>query len=209
MAALIESDSVTFHEVLDEVINALGGAGLTYVLMGGVASVGRGGHRLTHDIDVFCKPLDADKILRTLAEHGFETERTDPKWLFKAFRRGVLVDVIFQSSGPIFLDDEMVGRAMTINFNGRMVRSLGHEDLLVIKALVLNEHTLSTDPRAVRHLLDLLTILRTCELDWDYLLKRARQGPRRVLSMLIFAQSLDLLVPDQAVKSLVHTLGLC
>jgi len=44
----------------------------------------------------------------------------------------------------------MVERAITINFNGRPVRTLGHEDLLVIKALVLNEHTLSTDPRAVR-----------------------------------------------------------
>src|SRR5262249_29123572 len=151
----------------------------------------------------------ADRILGTLAEHGFTTEKTDPKWLYKAFKRDVMVDVIFQSSGPVFLDDEMIERAMTLNFDGRMVRTLGAEDLLVIKALVLNEHTMSTDPRAVRHLLDLLTILRTCDLDWDYLLKRARQGPRRVLSMLLFAQSLDLLVPDRVLKTMVRTLELC
>src|ERR1043165_7612719 len=206
MATLIESDNATFYEVLDEVIAALDAGQVTYVLMGGIATTARGGHRFTHDIDVFCKPIDADRILSLLGECGFDTEKTDPKWLYKGFKDNVMVDVIFQSSGPIFLDDEMVERAITMKFNGRMVRTLGHEDLFVIKALVLNEHTISMDARAQRHLLDLLTILRTCEIDWDYLLKRARQGPRRVLSMLMFAQSLDLLVPDRALKAMVHTL---
>ncbi len=209
MTALIESDNATFYEVLDEVIAGLDAGGVTYVLMGGIATTARGGHRFTHDIDVFCKPIDADRILSILAEHGFDTEKTDPKWLYKGFKHNVMVDVIFQSSGPIFLDDEMVERAISLNFNGRMVRTLGHEDLFVIKALVLNEHTISMDARAQRHLLDLLTILRTCEIDWDYLLKRARQGPRRVLSMLMFAQSLDLLVPDRVIKAMVHRLELC
>jgi hypothetical protein len=48
-----------------------------------------------------------------------------------------------------------------------------------------------------------------CELDWDYLLKRARRGPRRVLGLLLYAQSLDLLVPDKAIKSLIHMLEFC
>jgi len=209
MAALIESDNATFHEVLDEVVAALDAAQVTYVLMGGIATTARGGHRFTHDIDVFCKPLDAERILSILAEKGFDTEKTDPKWLFKGFKQNVMVDVIFQSSGPIFLDDEMVERAITVNFNGRRVRTLSHEDLFVVKALVLNEHTISMDPRAVRHLLDLLSILRTCDIDWDYLLKRSHQGPRRVLSMLLFAQSLDLLVPDRVVRAMVQRLELC
>jgi len=209
MSALIESDNETFHEVLDEVVSALDATQVTYVLMGGIATTARGGHRFTHDIDVFCKPLDAERILNILAEKGFDTEKTDPKWLFKGFKQNVMVDVIFQSSGPIFLDDEMVERAITVNFNGRQVRTLGHEDLFIIKSLVLNENTISMDPRAVRHLLDLLSILRTCDIDWDYLLKRARQGPRRVLSMLLFAQSLDLLVPDRVIRAMVRTLELC
>jgi predicted nucleotidyltransferase len=209
MSSLIESDNATFHEVLDEVILSLDASGITYVLMGGIATTARGGHRFTHDIDVFCKPIDADHVLSVLGEHGFDTEKTDLKWLYKGFKHNVLVDVIFQSSGPVFLDDEMVERAMTLNFNGRQVRTLSHEDLFVIKALVLNEHTISMDSRALRHLMDLLSILRTCEIDWDYLLKRARQGPRRVLSMLLFAQSLDLLVPERVIKTMVHTLELC
>src|SRR5205807_9816792 len=106
-------------EVLDEVLAALDADQVTYVLMGGIATTARGGHRFTHDIDVFCKPLDAERILNVLAEHGFDTEKTDPKWLYKGFKRHVMVDVIFQSSGPIFLDDEKIARARTLSFNRR------------------------------------------------------------------------------------------
>src|SRR5205085_9874990 len=129
MTALIESDNATFHEVLDEVISALDADAVTYVLMGGIATTARGGHRFTHDINVFCKPIDADRILAVLAGHGFDTEKTDPKWLYKGFKRNVMVDVIFQSSGPIFLDDEMVELALTMSFNVRQARTLSHEDL--------------------------------------------------------------------------------
>ncbi|HSE97749.1 MAG TPA: hypothetical protein VLD57_05715, partial [Blastocatellia bacterium] len=83
------------------------------------------------------------------------------------------------------------------------------EDLLVVKALVLNEHSLSVDRHCIRHLNDLLTIIRTSKLDWDYVVKRARMGPKRVLSLLLYAQSLDLLVPDRVIKSLLELLEIC
>jgi predicted nucleotidyltransferase len=209
MAALIESDNEIFYEVLDETLAAVDKSGLPYVLMGGIATTARGGHRFTHDIDIFCKPLDAEKILEALAEAGFRTEKTFPEWLYKAFKNNVMVDVIFQSSGPVFLEDEMMERSTVVNFNGRQVRTLSPEDLFVIKALVLNEHTLAMDRKCMRHLHDLLSIVRTCEMDWDYLIKRARRGPRRVLGLLLYAQSLDLLVPDRVIKSLIHMMELC
>lgn len=209
MAALIESDNETFYEVLDEALAAAELSGAPYVLMGGIATTARGGHRFTHDIDIFCKPLDAEKILDALAEAGFRTEKTFPEWLFKGFKNDVMVDVIFQSSGPVFLEDEMIERSMMIPFNGRQVRALSPEDLFVIKALVLNDHTLAMDKKAMRHIHDLLSILRSSELDWDYLLKRARRGPRRVLGLLLYAQSLDLLVPNRVVKTMAEWLELC
>ncbi|HEX8183449.1 MAG TPA: nucleotidyl transferase AbiEii/AbiGii toxin family protein [Blastocatellia bacterium] len=209
MAALIESDNQTFYEVLDEALAAVDKTGIPYVLMGGIATTARGGHRFTHDIDMFCKPLDAEKILEALAQAGFRTEKTFPEWLYKGFKNDVMVDVIFQSSGPVFLEDEMMDRSTVVDFNGRPVRTLSPEDLFIIKALVLNEHTLAMDKKCMRHLHDLLSIIRMCELDWDYLLKRARRGPRRVLGLLLYAQSLDLLVPDKAIKSLIHMLEFC
>jgi hypothetical protein len=209
MGALIESDNETFYEILDEALAAAESSGAPYVLMGGIATTARGGHRFTHDIDIFCKPIDAEKILDALTAAGFKTERTFPEWLFKGFKNDVMVDVIFQSSGPVFLEDEMIERSTVIPFNGRQVRTLAPEDLFVIKALVLNDHTLAMDKKAMRHIHDLLSILRSSELDWDYLLKRARRGPRRVLGLLIYAQSLDLLVPNRVIKTMIDWLELC
>ena len=42
-------------------------------------------------------------------------------WLYKAWKDGVLVDVIFRSSGEVYLDDEMVAA-------GRRARVPGHAD---------------------------------------------------------------------------------
>lgn len=203
---LLQSDSKVFHEVLDEVLAVLDRSGVPYLLMGGIAATALANHRRTHDIDVFLKPSQGDEALRALGDAGFDIERTDPTWLFKAWKKSVMVDLIFSSSGPIFLDDEMLEHARVIDFNGRQVRILCPEDLFVIKALVLSEHNLSIDPRCMRHLTDLLFIARTSELDCDYLVKRARCGPRRVLSMLIYAQSVDLLVPARAIRELIQML---
>jgi len=209
VAALIESDSQIFHEVLDETLAALDGSGVQYVLMGGVAATALGGHRYTHDIDLFVKPVDADRVLQALDRSGFKTERTDPMWLYKGFKNNVMVDIIFKSAGHVYFDEEMFERSLIADFNGRKVRILSPEDLFVIKALVLNEHSLSLDEHCMRHLNDLLSIVRTRELNWDYLIRRARLGPKRVLSLLLYAQSLDLLVPNRVIKTLAQLLEIC
>ena len=207
MAALVQSDNRVFYDVLDESLKALNKKGIHYVLMGGISASAHGGSRFTtHDIDFFVKQVDAERTLEALEEAGFTTEKTDPKWLYKGFKSNVMVDVIFKSSGEVTLDDEMLERSLLADFNGRSLRVLAPEDLFVIKALVLNEHTLAMDDRSTRHLVDLLTVIRRGDLDWEYLLKRARRGPRRILSLLLFAQSLDLLVPNTAIKNLFELL---
>lgn len=208
MTELMQSDSNIFHVVLAEALDAIDRCGASYVLMGGIAATALGGHRATHDIDVFVKPHDAELVLGALDRAGFETEKRDPLWLYKAFKDNVMVDVIFKSSGPIFLDDEMIERSTVLDFRGRQVRTLGPEDLLIVKSLVLNEHSLSLDEHSMRHLNDLLSIIRVSELDWDYVIKRSRLAPRRVLGLLLYAQSLDLLVPNAVIKEMVRMLEL-
>ena len=208
MLNLVESDSRTFYQVLDETVSLLDAARVPYVLMGGVASAARGGHRFTHDIDVFVKHEDADRALATFTKRGFRTEKTYPEWLYKAFKKRVMIDVIFRSTGPVVLDDEMIAHASVVEWKGRDLRVLAPEDLFVIKALVMSDHTLAMDPRWMRHVYDMLSVVRACELDWDYLLRRARQGPRRVLGFLLYAQSLDLTVPNSVVRKLVEMLGI-
>jgi predicted nucleotidyltransferase len=209
MGSLTESNNQTFYEVLDETVSALDESGVPYTLMGGIAATAQGCHRFTHDIDVFVKPEDAEMALEALEAKGFRTEKTDPLWLFKGFKKNVLVDVIFKSAGTVHLDQEMLERSRVVEFYGRKIRVLGPEDLFVIKALVLNEHCLNFDEKCLRHLSDLLGLIRSCELDWDYILKRSRSGPRRMLGLLIYAQSLDLLVPNRVIKALAEQLEIC
>src|SRR5688500_2935068 len=140
-ATTTADDEAEFLAALDETVEALEAEGIPYLLMGGIASACLGRPRWTHDIDLFVKPTDARRVLDALATAGFETEETFPDWLFKASKHGQLIDIIFRSTGDIYVDDEMLERAQLREFMGRRLRIIPPEDLLVIKAGVHGEHT--------------------------------------------------------------------
>lgn len=193
----VEVDDATFFAVLEETVALLGRSGIPHLFMGGLASAALGRPRWTHDIDVFVRPEDAGSALETLAAVGFRTQETNPRWLYKALKDRVLVDVIFVSSGGVFLDEEMVGRARHAEVEGYPVSVMPAEDLVVIKALVHKEHS-------PRHWFDALALLRRDDLDWAYLVRRARQhGPLRVLSLLYYARSNDQVVPDHVIEDVL------
>ena len=187
----------SFLEVLAEAIASIEGAGVPYLVIGGVASAALGRPRWTHDIDVFVLPQDADRALVAMEKAGFEIERTDPYWLFKAAKAGLVVDVIFKTSGDIYMDEEMLQRGIDGDFHGVGFRVASPEDLVVIKAIVDSE-------RRPHHWHDALGLVASRELDWDYVVRRSRHGARRVLSLLTYAQSDDLVVPDTAIRALVQ-----
>jgi hypothetical protein len=189
---LPEVDEQTFLTVLGEAIWVAGGTGLPHAFMGGIASTALGRPRWTHDIDLCVRREDARAMLQAFADAGYETEETDPAWLYKATKDGVLVDVIFESTGGIVLDDEMLSRVRQGTFEHLRLNVLGPEDLLVIKAIVHREHR-------QRHWFDALALVETGELDWPYLL-----GPRRVASLLLYAQTDGLRVPDWVIEALLE-----
>jgi predicted nucleotidyltransferase len=191
-------DEKTFLSVLDEAVTAMEESDLAYVLIGGIASAVLGRPRVTRDIDLFVRPEDIDTALRALADAGFETREPELDWLYKASKRGVQVDVIFKSSGDIYLDEEMNDRAVDAKYKDLEVRVIPAEDLLVQKALSHEEET-------PQYWHDALAIISANELDWDYLLRRASNGARRVLSLLIYAQSTDLVVPEAPIRKLFAT----
>lgn len=193
------AEEARFLDVFDQTVAAIEGAGIPYVLMGGVASATVGRPRVTRDIDVFVRPEDARHVLDVFAREGYETEERHPHWLYKGWKDGILVDVIFRSAGDIYLDDEMLERSTMAEYKGRRFRLIPPEDLLVIKAIVHDEHM-------PRHWHDALGIVAGDTLDWEYLLRRARHGARRVLSLLLYAQSNDLLVPSDVLRQLFATI---
>jgi predicted nucleotidyltransferase len=189
-----------FLEVLGAALDAIEATGIPHALMGGVATSCLGRPRWTHDIDVFVCPNDAEVALEALERAGFATQRTNPHWLYKGVRDGVLVDVLFRSTGDIFLDQEMIARLVVSSFKGRRLKVVPPEDLVVIKAL-------AHDEESPRHWFDALSIISArIDIDWDYLLRRALRGPRRVLSLLLYATSVDLVVPERAVRALFDTI---
>jgi hypothetical protein len=164
-------------------------------VLGGLASSLVGRPRWTHDIDFLVRADDALGVLRAFRAAGFRTEETDPVWIYKAFKSDIMVDVIFMITGGIYLDREMEERAIQREYDGLQVRIPSAEDQVVIKAIVHREET-------SRHWFDALAILGRADLDWDYLLHRARLGARRVLALLVYAQSSDILVPTWAIRRL-------
>ena len=187
------SDDAAFADVLRAVAEAL--SDVPYGVVGGVASAAYGRPRWTKDIDVFCRADDAELVLDLLGRAGFEVERTNPTWIYKAWRQGVLVDVIFKVKSEIYVDQAMIERIRRIDVEGVDVPVLAPEDIIVAKAM-------AGDEESPWHWYDALGIIAVNELDWDYLLERARKGPNRVISLLHYAISIDIPVSIGALKRL-------
>ena len=191
-------DDGTFVRVLAEAVRALDDGSVPYVLMGGIGSAAHGRPRWTHDIDFYVRPDDARKALDALAARGFATQETDQHWLYKGLKDNVLVDIIFRSKGDVYLDDDMLSHAEERTFKGVCIRTISPEDLLIIKAIVHEENI-------PHHWHDALSIISGAadSIDWEYLVRRAKQhGTKRVLSVLLYAQSNDLMVPNAVIREL-------
>jgi predicted nucleotidyltransferase len=181
---------------LDDATAALREGNVTVLVMGGIASAAFGRPRATWDIDLFVRMADAERALDVLRTRGFETEVVYEHWLSKAKRDGVTVDVICRSTPDIMLDEEMLARAVTREYQGRLLTLVPPEDLVVMKALAASEDT-------PRYWYDALGVIGHTELDFEYLIRRARaSGSRRVLSLLLYAWSNDLVVPTDSLRTL-------
>ena len=187
-----------FLGVLKEAVTALERADIPFLVIGGVASAVWGRPRYTQDIDLMVRTHDAKRSLEVLGEAGFATQETFDHWLYKGLKEGVIVDVLFQSSGGIYLDEEMLERRELREVDGTKLPLASPEDIIVMKAIAHEEAT-------PRYWHDALGIIARQELDWDYLLHRARIGARRILALLLYAQSNDLVVPDRIVRELIDT----
>lgn len=187
------TDPDRLDQVLFLTVDALKEAHIPYALIGGIAVKGLGRPRSTNDIDIFVHPDDAEGALKVLKSKGFETEKRDPKWIYKAWHNDVLVDIIFRSTGDIYFDETMQKRVKSVLYKGRTINTVSPEDFIVIKSVVASE-------ACPHHWHDALAVLTHGTIDWDYLLERSRKAPRRVLALLIYGQSGDIQLPDTAIR---------
>lgn len=188
----------TLEKILFEAIDIVESSNIPYALIGGVAVKSLGRPRVTHDIDLFVRPDDASKVLEVLEAKGFTSQKRDPFWLFKAWKGDILVDVIFKSSGDIYFDEEVRAHVRRMPLKGKFINAISPEDFLVIKAAAHQEHN-------PHHWHDALAVLKQGNLDWEYLLRRAKHAPRRILSLLVYGQSNDIAVPNEIISKLYRT----
>lgn len=139
--------------------------------------------RRTKDLDVFCHPTEADRLLDVLARAGFDTTLLAPHWLGKAHDGELYVDVIFGSSNGIAtVDEEWFAHASHGELMGVPVRFCPPEETIWSKAWVMDRERY--DGADVAHLL----LATAEELDWARLVRRfgPEHAPVLLSHLLLF-----------------------
>lgn len=196
-----EVDEETYLEVLHDCVRVMAESGLPHAFMGGLASTIYGRERHTHDLDLFVRPADAEATLEVLAAAGYRTERSNPDWIYKAEKKGLLVDVIYRGTDGAEFDQEMERHVRRVEFEGIVLPIVSPEDLMTLKLAAFREDT-------ARQWYDCLALLEAQPMDWDYLCARARRRPHRTLSLLVFAAGEGLEVPVRAIDCMRGAAGL-
>jgi predicted nucleotidyltransferase len=191
------ADEARLLDVLDRALDVVRPLGVPFLVVGGLASSILGRPRWTRDIDLLFRPEDAAGVLEALERAGFETTVVEAHWLAKAAVGEIVVDVLSRSQPDFLLDDEMLRRAVHVDYKGRELPLASAEDLLVMKSAAASEDT-------PRYWYDAIALAGRNDLDWDYVVARARMaGARRVLAALLYAQSNDIFVPAGPIETLV------
>lgn len=196
------NDLESHATVLRESTSVLDRASIPHVVFGSLATVTMARHRSLgpeEDVDLLVRPPDAARAADALGGAGYVVEDTDPDWIRKAKRLGVTIDLIHRAAGEVHLDREMLERAAPVPVLGVPVRLIPPEDLAVIKA-VLHDETRPGD------WFDALALVGRPNLDWEYLLRRARgHGAQRILSLLLYARTDGTDVPVRVLTELLDT----
>jgi hypothetical protein len=161
---------------------ALNEAGIPYVVSGAFAMYAYTGlWRNTKDLDLFVQRESVARTLDALDKAGFETELTDPKWLGKAKKNEVHIDVIFAAGNMVAeVDREWMDHSLPAHVLGVPTQLAAPEDLISFKAFICERHRF--DGADIAHMIQGLK----GRLDWDHLIKRMGEHWELLLWHLLF-----------------------
>lgn len=154
----------------------------TPFLVGGAYAFARytGIERFTKDFDVFVSSEHVDRLLGTLGEAGFRTERTFKHWLAKAYAGEYFVDLIYSSgNGVARVDRSWFDTAIEGEVLGFKVKLVAPEDMIWSKSFIMERERF--DGADVAHILR----ATSDRLDWARLLKRFGPNWRVLYSHLV------------------------
>lgn len=163
-----------------DVLELLNQASLPYLIGGAYALNHYSGiNRETHDLDIFIKRDDYEKISDALTNSGFLTELTYPHWLGKIIRGDDVIDLVFSSGNGIAeVDDLWFQNAAPASIFGITTKLCPAEETIWSKAYIMEKERF--DGADIAHLI----LARGAALDWSRLLGRFGSHWRLLLSHL-------------------------
>ncbi|HEY5712708.1 MAG TPA: nucleotidyltransferase family protein [Allosphingosinicella sp.] len=141
-------------------------SGVPYLLSGTYAlSCYTGITRPTKDLDVFCKPSDAPRILAFFKERGYRIDIEDERWIGKVWRGEHFFDVIYNmSTASIPVTDQWFREEYEVEIYGTNVRITPPTQFVLSKLFLQDRYRY--DAADVVHVI----LKKHDEIDWRYLL---------------------------------------
>lgn len=190
------------HAVLRESVQALSDAGIPFLAIGSIAGTLLGEADWDHeegDVDFLVLEQDVVRAQDCLVDQGFSRQNAIEKWLLKAGKHDVVVDLIFELYGGVRLDQDMLARAVQREMVGVTIPVMPPEDYAISQAM-------SARPITPEHWYNAFGVLKASDLDWGVVLRRSEWSPDRTLSLVLFARSAGVTVPEQVVRTLANRL---
>ncbi len=133
-------------------------------------------NRPTKDLDVFCKPSDAPKILALFKSLGYEIEVEDERWIGKVRQGEHFFDVIYSiSTASIPITETWFSSAYVVNLYGSDVRITPPTEFILSKLFLQDRYRY--DGADIAHVIlkkheeiDWRRLLDSLELYWEVLL---------------------------------------
>jgi hypothetical protein len=149
-----------------ESLRLLAESGLPFLLSGTYAlSCYTGIIRPTKDLDVFCKPSDAPRILAFFKGRGYRIEVEDVRWIGKVWKDDHFFDVIFNiSSASIPITDQWFEKAYEAEVYGTNVRVTPPTQFILSKLFLQTRYRY--DAADIVHVI----LIKNDEIDWAWLL---------------------------------------
>jgi Uncharacterised nucleotidyltransferase len=167
------SDQHPFGELVESMKKAAGalrGAGIQFMLGGGLGCAARGGPETDHDVDFLLRQEDAEHAVSVLENAGFRPQKPPEGWLYKAWDGEVFIDLIFSTAAGD-IGDEHFERANELEVYAVPMLVQAPEDLIVMKLLALDEMSLDYKP-----CVEITRALRE-QIDWDEVRERTKESP--------------------------------
>ena len=151
-----------------ESLRLLKESGIPFLLSGTYAlSCFTGIVRPTKDLDVFCKPSDAPKILGFFKGRGYEIEMEDERWIGKVWQGEQFFDVIYNiSSASIPITDEWFAEQYEAEVYGTSVRITPPTQFILSKLFLQTRYRY--DMADIVHVM----LRKHDQIDWHWLLNQ-------------------------------------